>query len=87
LFVLLSRKLILNRLILIKSELKWIDLSLDILTKKWFLTFNIVWIIWIKIAFECIITKIYIFKIKTNLISCKKKTKKPNWIWVILQNN
>jgi hypothetical protein len=40
-----------------KSELNVIDLCLDKVTKMWFLSIHVVWIIRIKIDFECIITK------------------------------
>jgi hypothetical protein len=50
-------ELILTELILSKSELNVIDLCFNILMQKLFLSIHIVWIFWIKIAFECIITK------------------------------
>jgi hypothetical protein len=54
---LILTELILIELIMSKSELNVIDLCLDKVTKTWFLSIHVVWIIRIKIDFECIITK------------------------------
>jgi len=41
-----------------------IDLCLDTIMQNWLNKLNVVWIIFIKIVFECIIIKMYIAKLK-----------------------
>jgi len=45
-----------------RIDFERIDLCLDTITQNWLNGMNVVWIVLIKIAFECIITKMDITK-------------------------
>jgi hypothetical protein len=49
--------MILTELILIKSELNVNWFMFGYINQKWFLSICVVWIVWTKIDFECVITK------------------------------